>query len=128
MEYTFTASGHPNISAAHLTTLEFTRDSSLTPNGDCIVAINADFDINKLKRFLKKKRVIITISTGVHKETVTAQPNPLFNDEREMVIRKSGFVSSRTFATGADKAAVDMQRGLIEKIKERDMKIMIRIE
>lgn len=127
MRYIFTATGHPNITATHPTTLEFTRDSSLTPNGDCIGGINANFDIHKLKKYLKKEKVGMTISTGNLKETITAQPNPLFSNEREMVIRKGTFISPRTFAIGADKAARDIQRELIEKIKEKDTKIKITI-
>ncbi len=43
MKYTFTAQGHPNILATHKTTLEITKDTEVTGEGGCIIAVKADF-------------------------------------------------------------------------------------
>jgi len=36
------AEGHENVTAEHVSTLEFTSDDFLTPAGDCILAVEAD--------------------------------------------------------------------------------------
>ncbi len=125
--YTFTATGHPNIRATHRNTFEFTKDSNLTENGDCIVAVNADFEIKKLKQFLTKEKIKITITANGMKETILAAPNPDFSDEHEMVIRITNFASKRTFAMRADKAAMQLDIKVVEQLKKND-KIKITIE
>ena len=62
MIYKFNAYGHPNILATHKTTLEFTKDKEVSLKGDCIVAVKADFDLIKIKEFIKdskNNRIII---------------------------------------------------------------------
>ncbi|HLF54183.1 MAG TPA: DUF371 domain-containing protein [Candidatus Nanoarchaeia archaeon] len=114
----FRAFGHPNIKATHKNTIEFTKDEYLTPEGDCIVGIRADFDAEKLTAFAKKyKFVKITIKTGGIAETITAKTNPEFNDEKELVIRLGEHSSPRTFAVRADKAAKHLNRELIKALQ-----------
>ena len=58
MQYKFKAYGHPNITAKHKTTLEFTKDKELSLRGDCIVGVKSDFELPLIKNFisqLKKK-------------------------------------------------------------------------
>lgn len=62
------------------------------------------------------------------KETVFAELNPSFNDDKEFVIRKTDFVSERTFAISSNKAASDLNRDLIRFLKEKDNKIAITIK
>jgi len=108
----FKAYGHENISALHKTTLEFTKDDFVTPTGDCIVGIKADFEVPKEDL----GKILISISAGDVTEQITARHNPLF-DSHEMVIRKSDFLDKRTFAIKADKAAVDLSRDMIDLLK-----------
>ena len=112
--YTFTVSGHANITADHKTTFEFTKDNHLSPTGDCILGINADFKLSELKKF--KGRIQITIKINDIKETITAIINPEFADEKELVIRTTNFLSSRTFATHADKSADDINKKIKKKL------------
>ena len=135
MIYTFNAYGHPNIIAAHKITLEFTKDNELSLKGDCIVGVNADFDLNKLKEFISKsknKKITITLqtmsSTIKIRETMHAEINQNFNDNKEFVIRKTNFVSERTFAIKANKSAFDLNRDLIRFLKEKEHIISITIE
>ena len=53
--------GHPNISADHKTTLEFTKDKELTKKGNCIVGVNSDFSFSEIKNLLKAKKIEIVI-------------------------------------------------------------------
>ena len=50
--------GHPNIIGTHYNTLELTKDSSLTKEGDCIIGVKADFDFSELKKIVKKLKII----------------------------------------------------------------------
>ena len=135
MDYKFTAYGHPNIIAAHKITLEFTKDNELSLKGDCIVGVNADFDLGKLKGFISKsknKKITITLqtisSTIKIKETMHTEINQNFNDNKEFVIRKTNFVSDRTFAINSNKAAFNLNRTLIAFLKEKKNKISVVIE
>ena len=135
MIYKFHAFGHHNILGTHKTTLEFTRDEELTKNGDCIIGINADFELGKLKEFIKKsgnKKIAIAIETLSKdkkiKEKIIAEINPNFNSNKELVIRKTDFDSSRTLATKADKAAFELNRGLIRFLRYKKNKIIVIIE
>jgi len=60
-------------------------------------------------------------------EKISAEINPNFNSDKEIVIRKTNFISERTFATRADKAAFELNRNLIEFLKEKENKIKVSI-
>ena len=133
MQYKFHAYGHQNILATHKTTLEFTKDEKLSSNGNCIVGVKADFDLDILKNFIKNcknKKIKIMIEYGSKKikETVEAELNSDFNDDKEIVIRKTGFVSERTFAINADKAAFELKSDLIRFLKDKKNKISVVIK
>ena len=133
MQYAFHAYGHPNILATHKTTLEFTKDSELSLKGDCIVGVNADFNLGELKKFISKIKnniVTITIETSDKKikEIIEAELNPNFNDEKEIVIRKTDFASERTLGIKANKAAFELKSGLIEFLKSKESKINVIME
>jgi len=135
MQYKFNAYGHPNILGTHKTTLEFTKDNELSLNGDCIVGVNADFELKEIKNFIENsnnKKILITIKTISKnkkiKDMILAELNLNFSDEKELVIRKTDFVSERTFATKANKAAFDLGRDLIGFLKEKKNKVSIIIE
>ena len=134
MIYKFNAYGHPNILGTHKTTLEFTKDKEVSLKGDCIIGINTDFELDKLKEFIRKsnnKKISITISTTNNKkiqETIFAEINPKFDSDKEFVIRKTDFISERTFATRADKSAHDMDRDLIDFLREKRKRISIVIK
>ncbi|MBI1935174.1 DUF371 domain-containing protein [Candidatus Woesearchaeota archaeon] len=124
MQYTFHAYGHPDILGTHKTTLEFTKEKEVTLNGNCIIGVCADFDFDKLTEFIKKARST-KITINVHtrdkkiKEMINAELNLDFSHNEEIVIRKTNFISQRTLAIKANKAAFDLNRQLIEFLKEK---------
>ena len=133
MRYKFHAYGHPNVLGTHKTTLEFTKDEEITLKGDCIVGVKADFDIDEIKKFIKRlqnKRITIIIETSDRKilEKIAAELNPGFNSDKEFVIRKTDFVSERTFAIKSNKAAFDLKRELISYLKDKKSKVSVIIE
>ena len=132
MEIRFTCQGHPNIRASHKTTLEFTRDSHLTPRGTCIVGIQADFKLQQMKRFLaalrKEDKLKIAIQSGDAQDSLIAVPNRDFSDADEMVIRTTEFLSSRTFATKASKSAAGLNTNLKRMMKTHSITVSISAE
>ena len=135
MIYKFHAYGHQNILGTHKTTLEFTKDKEVSLKGDCIIGVNANFDLDKLRKFIKisnNKKITITIKPVTKlakiKEKITAQINPNFNHDKEFVIRKTDFVSERTFAIKANKSAFDLNGHLIDCLKEKKDKISVIIK
>src|SRR3989344_2848019 len=110
MKYSFKASGHPNVLATHKTTLEITKDSGLTLKGNCIVAVNADFSLQRIRELISScgsnEKVKLTLKCGDSEEEITAAANKEFSSSTEIVLRKGNFVSERTLGTRADKAAL----------------------
>ena len=133
MEYQFNAFGHPNMLATHKTTLEFTKDENLSLKGDCIVGVNADFEPEKIKKFIKgcrngRIKIIIQSEDKSITEIVEAELNPNFCDENEIVIRKADFSSGRTLAIRSNKAAFNLKRDLIVYLKAKKNKLVVTIK
>jgi hypothetical protein len=125
--------GHENIRATHRTTLEFTKEKHLSKQGDCIIAVNADkalADLSpQLKANLRKPnaRLTILVEAGGITEQVQAQgfQQLILSHPTDAVTRKSAYVCSRTLAVRADKAANDLSRELVEKLKNPKQKVKI---
>ena len=130
---TFWAFGHPNILAIHPTTFMFTKETCVSKRGDCIVAVATDRSLaelnNQFKDALKKPKakVTIIIEAGDTKESITAagSPNLILNHPTDIVIRKSNYVCNRTLAVSAEKASIDLSRGLVEKLKDPKQRIKV---
>ena len=122
----FSIFGHENLLGTHKTTLEFTKDKHLTLNGDCIVGVNATFSYDEIMKLVNDKdkfKIILKFDDMV--EEINCDVNKDFCDKEEIVIRKSEFISDRTLGINADKAAIDLNRGLINKLKDPNTKIMV---
>ena len=130
------ARGHPNITALHKTTLEITRDQTLSLRGDCIVGIKAEKGIRDisedLKRWLKsgkRVRIELTIPEYNMTEVIHAQGHRdlEFTHSSDIVIRKSDFVCGRTLAIKADKSARDLDRKFVSLLKNEETVLQIKI-
>lgn len=127
------AFGHKNIQATHPTTLEITKEETLTKRGDCIIAVSADkalADLNvDFKDYLRKEnaRISLLIEAGKIADVVNAfgSPKLILAHPTDMVVRKSNYICSRTLAIQADKAAIDLPRKLVEKLKNPEQKVKI---
>ncbi len=127
------AYGHKNILSTHKTTLEITKEATLTNHGDCIIAVKATKGAADMhpdfKEATKKEnaQLMITIEANGIKETVKAcgSPKLTFTSPTDIVIRKSNYVCGRTVAIGADKAACDLSRKLVEKLRNPYQKVKI---
>lgn len=129
------AHGHSNIKATHKTTLEITTEDYLTPRGDCIIAVKADKAAihlkPKLRSLLKKDGtiLIVQLQTKDAEDTVLAQgsKNLTLLSPTSIVIRKSTYIDDRTIAIKANKAARDINRKLINYLKNGQQIINIRL-
>jgi hypothetical protein len=123
MKFAFNCCGHENILGLHNSTIEFTKDYSLTKNGDCIIGVRADFDFRELMDFVAEnsgRKVECKIIVGLIEDEFSFYINPDFSGHHEIVIRKTDFCSKRTLGVLANKAAVDLNRGIMEKMRDRN--------
>ena len=131
MKYSFSAYGHPNILGTHKTTIEFTKDTEVTLKGDCIIGVNANFDAKKLRKLAKGfNSILITLkvdSVDSITENITAIINPGFDDNNELVIRKTDFISSRTLGIKANKSSYELNRQLIDHLRQKETIINVEI-
>ena len=128
--------GHENILATHKTTLEFTKDAHLSKKGDCIVTVaagksladlSAEFKEN-LRKHQAKLSVLIEVDDMIEQVNAYGSPQLILTHPTDIVIRKSNYVCNRTLAIHADKAAQDLPRALVEKLKNPKQKVKITLK
>jgi hypothetical protein len=120
------ARGHENVTAEHESTFEVTTDDYLTPAGDCILAVEADrapadFDPEFVEACHDTEAAITaTFEADGHEETVRGRGDPdlELTSERSMVGRTSDYVDERTFLLGAEFAAADFDRDLVDALAD----------
>ena len=111
-------------------TLEITKESHLTPRGDCIVGVGARSGCAGLPEDLKNKlrdphsKVTIQITVEDHKFEIqgTGHPDLPLSHSEDIVIRKSNFVCPRTLAIKCDKASDLMPREMVSVLQNPDIK------
>ncbi|NHI93177.1 MAG: DUF371 domain-containing protein [Candidatus Lokiarchaeota archaeon] len=133
----FYVTGHSNVLGTHKTTLEFTKDESLTLKGDCILGIKAtktlpDFSL-ELKNLIRSgKKIILKLNIDEIEDQIEGWGHAklLLSDKHSMVIRKSSFICPRTIMIRANKSACDINREIVNKLKKSNsrMKITIMIQ
>mgnify|MGYP002346185917 CR=1 FL=1 len=122
----FTVKGHPKITAEHRSTLEFTKEDHISGNGDCILGVSSNHNIRELNKLSGRLIFVINVEGIEDTFEATIPKNHKISDEKELIIRTSSFVSSRTYAIGSSKASIDIDRNLIESlIKGKEMKVTI---
>ena len=131
----FAARGHANITASHSTTLEITKAVSLTKKGNCIVAVGATRGLADLSQDFRKacindeSKILVELNVSGMVERITGRGSHLLtlSDERDLVIRKSTYVSNRTLMINADKAASDLHRQLVRRLRSAAADIHVRL-
>jgi hypothetical protein len=126
MRYSFHCFGHPNIRAKHHKTIEFTKDRDVTRTGTCIVGVRADFDPDALRRLSGKIR--ITLEAEDLSDTFTAVVNSRFDDEHEIVFRRSTYPSQRTLGIFSSKVAIGLNRDLVRRMQDPAARMTVTIE
>jgi hypothetical protein len=129
------AFGHNSIQAIHKSTLEITKEAKLSKRGDCIIAVSANKAMRDLssefKENLRKENAKITmlIEAGEIVEVVNAfgSSRLILTHPTDMVVRKSNYICSRTFAIQADKAACDLSRDLVKRLRNPKQKVKVKL-
>jgi hypothetical protein len=127
------AFGHVNIQAIHPLTLMFTKEKHLSKTGDCIVAVASDKALADLSPEFKDKlrkpnaKLTILIEANGLTEQINASGSPklILTNPTDMVIRKSDYICNRTLAIHADKAANDLPRTFVEKLKDPKQEVKV---
>jgi len=125
MRFEIQFSGHENIRSNHQKTIEITKESHLTPSGDCIIGVNASASCAELPTSLKKKlqnpnsKVTLSIKVGTHEFNVEGRGHESLSltHMEDIVIRKSDFVCPRTLAVKCDKASDLIPREMISLLQ-----------
>lgn len=127
------AYGHENVRATHKSTLEITKEPYLSKRGDCIIAVSANKAVADLSSNFRRSllmgnvRVFVTIEVEGLYEVIGAfgSPRLILTHPTDTVIRKSSYICSRTLAIQADKAACDLSRELVERLKNPKQEVKI---
>ena len=122
----FKARGHRNILALHETTVMTTREGHLTRRGDCVVAVSAERGLSDLspeiKKAARRPEAVITLTLRVGDEAFkvrgSGHPSLTYADENDIVARKSGYTCDRTLMIHSDRAACDIPRGFVAKLRD----------
>ncbi len=127
--------GHPSIRASHSSTVELTKEADITPKGDCILGVSADKAARDLdsgvKELLRSTGAFVMFTIIVAEESFVFRARGSrrlsLSDARDLVIRRSDFVSPRTLAIHSDAAARDVPRSLVARLRRGERGVM-RIE
>ena len=117
--------GHKNIRSNHQKTIEITKESHLTSQGDCIVGINATSSCADLPQELKDKlkipgaKITFSIRVGKHEFVLEGKGHPdlILTHSEDIVIRKSDFICPRTLAIKCDKASDLLPREMVSLLQ-----------
>jgi hypothetical protein len=112
-----------------VSTFEVTTDDWLTPAGDCILAVEADRAPRDFSAAFRdacattEATITATITvegpSATHTETIVGRGDPGLDllDDRSLVARTSDYTDdARTILVGADAAAADLDRDLVEAL------------
>ena len=135
LEEEITFQGHKNVLSLHARTIEITKDSNLTKNGDCIIGVSADKSCNDLNTALKAR---LRINGTIVKITIVVEPYEFelsgygnkglgITHQHDIVLRKSNYVDSRTLVVSCDKSALDIPRNMVSSLTNSQVKGIMRI-
>jgi uncharacterized protein len=117
--------GHSNILGLHRNTIEVTKDKEITTRADCIIGVQASKACADLSGVLRDHirvggRLFFEIEVDGFSFAFSGKGHEALDlsDRRELVLRKSEYVSSRTAAIGCNAAAKDIPRPMIKTLQE----------
>ena len=128
--------GHDQILSLHEKTLEITKDTKLTPQGDCIVGVNSNISCIDLPERMKMQiqnpnsKIKFTLKAGKFTFKIHGYGSEklTLKHVNDIVLRKSAFTCSRTIAINCDKASSDLPRDMIHLLQNPKTKGTMTIE
>ena len=135
LEERFTARGHSSISATHEKTIEVTKETQLTTQGDCIAAIDAEKGLADLGEDIRRaarnpdSTISLTLRIGSLVFTTTGRGDPAltWKHPTDMVARMSGYVCSRTLMVHANKATIHIPRSFVQVLKDPNTVVIVTV-
>ena len=136
MKLTIPFTGHEQVLSLHEKTLEITKESNLTPQGDCIVGVNSGISCIDLPEKMKEKiqnpksKITFTLKVGKFTFKIQGQGSKKLTLKHvsDIVLRKSAFTCSRTIAINCDKASSDIPRDFVNLLQNPQTKGKMIIE
>ncbi len=128
--------GHKNVSSLHKSTFEITKDAEIGPTADCIIGVDMNQSMLNFPHEFKDKiadsntkiKVILDTENGHDEITGFGHEDLTLTHPTDIVCRTSDYTCSRTLMIGADKAARDLDKNLIEDLKnEKIMEVTIKL-
>lgn len=121
--------------ATHRSTLEVTTEHSLTTRGDCIIGVAASHSSSCLDSALgwairqPGSRILTRFSVGGFTDEVQGfgSPDLTLKAENALVWRTSTYKDDRTIAIRCDKAAISINRRLIQELKNPSAQLQVAI-
>ena len=128
--------GHKNVTSHHKSTFEITKDAEIGPTADCIIGTGMDKGMLNFPQEFKdriadsntKITVILDTENGHDEITGFGHEDLTLTHPTDIVCRTSDYTCSRTLMIRADKAARDLDRNLIDDLKnEKVMDVTIKL-
>ena len=129
--------GHKNVRSLHRNTFEITKETELSLNGDCIIAVGADkgaADLSsEFRAVLAKDGVVLrtTLVSGDISVTVLSEgaSGITLTHPTDLVWRRSTFVCPRTVAVYSDHTAIQLPRELVTALQSgAEMTVTLTVE
>jgi hypothetical protein len=125
MIFKLKSKGHKNVTSHHKSTFEITMDQEIGPTADCIIGTGADKSMLNFPQEFKDKiansetKILVILDTeNGHDEIVGLGHEDLtLTHPTDIVCRTSDFTCPRTLMIKSDKAAKDLDRNLINDLK-----------
>jgi uncharacterized protein len=135
MNFKFYARGHRAVLSTHPTTLELTKETGLSKNGDCIIAVGSSAGLRDLPEPMKNAllneacKACLTLKLDAYQFVIEGRgaSGLTFSHPTEIVVRRSGFVSDRTLMVHASRAAADLPRSMVELLQDPGRKVLVEL-
>lgn len=135
LEDTFTARGHANIRATHEKTIEVTKETHLTTQGDCIAAVASEKGLRDLPQEMRdaarhpNSTISLSLRLGDSVFTTTGRGDPglIWDHPTDIVARMSGYTCPRTLMVCADRATIHVPRSLVQQLKNPDAVVQVTV-
>ncbi|MEM2916260.1 MAG: DUF371 domain-containing protein [Candidatus Woesearchaeota archaeon] len=125
----FIAYGHAGIEGTHKRILEFTQKTAVIPKGQSVIGTRANFDPEAISALTQiSKKLKLTIKVRNYAEEIIGDANQGFIPGSDIIVRKGPQRSPSTLLINANKAAGDLNKKLIELLKNPEEKIIVTLE
>lgn len=125
----FIAYGHSGIEGTHKGILEFTQKTAVIPKGQSVIGTRANFDPEAISALTQiSKKLKLTIKVRNYTEEIIGDANQGFIPGSDIIVRKGPQMSPSTLLINANKAARDLNRKMIELLKNPEEKIIVTLE